>query len=310
MKEKKISLKNGKVWIAILLALSMFLTLSACGHKTTDDSKEDDDAVADGSSVSSDAVKIGDIERLAGGWNCVSLENQGDYAAGISYSYDAELYVMYNGECYGSLFKSLYELEDDGDWENPVCSMKLKDGKMEFDGVSYNGEHTLDIVAEYKIADIQKSSVTEREDINLFYRNAKDDQLTIHITGSFKVSPTDTENINLTLVYEKDLINSEDNEGILWDIMLGDWEDNYGNKWNFKAQTEGLGFTMIADGKEYKGECVDIGTFEIEEKAVYLISFFYEDSILDAIYKAKIISYNGTEFAIEQDNGKTLTFKR
>lgn len=260
---------------------------------------------------------IGD-PKLVGNWNCVSLDNKGEYTGGITYGYDADLYIMYNGQCYGSLIESLYNLENYcGDWINPIATIDAKGGEFTFKDVSINADATLELKATYTVSDIEKSSISERDDINMFHRDAKDDQLTIHFIGTLKVGPTDIRNIDFTVVYEKEGMASYDNEGILWAAMVGEWKDNYGNKWTFVPRNEvkDLGFTMVADGKEYKGQpdeyvAVDIGAYEIENKIVYLMSFNYKDTDIADIFRAKVISFNGKELCLEQDNGQKLTFSR
>ncbi len=259
---------------------------------------------------------IGD-SKLVGEWNCVSIDNKGDYAGGVVYSYDADFFIMYNGQCYGSLIESLYGLEDSGDWINPVAAIDAKNGEFAFTDVSVNGDATMDLKATYIISDIEKSSISERDDINMFYRNTKDDQLTIHFTGSLKVGPTDIRSIDFTVVYEKEGIAGYDNEGILWAAMVGEWKDNYGNQWTFMPRTEtgDLGFTMVADGKEYQGKsgeyiAIDIGAYDVDGKTEFLMELNFEDENMDDIYHAKVISFNGNELCLEQKNGQALTFTK
>ena len=259
---------------------------------------------------------IGDA-KLVGAWDCVSMDNKGDSAAGITYGYDAELYIMYNGQCYGSLIESLYGLEDDGDWINPLCSIDVKNGQFTFEDISPKGEETLDLKAEYTISNIEKSSASDRDDINKYYRDASDDQLTIHIIGTSKTGPTDIKNIDFTLVYEKDGFADDEGAGILWAAMVGEWSDNYDNEWTFMPRTEvkDLGFVMKAGGKEYKGQpdeyvAVSIGAYEIDGKITYLVSFSYEGDEVGDISRAKVISFSGNELVLEQDNGQQLVFKR
>lgn len=304
----------------------MLLTFCACGNKDVDNGDDTNNTINstennssnnnDSNSIDSYKGTIGD-SKLAGAWSCVSMDNKGDYAFGIAYSYDADLYVMYNGQCYGSLIESIYKLDDDGNWLSPACSIDAKNGEFTFTEVSYNGEETLDIKAEYTVNNIEKSSASDRDTVNVFYRDAKDDQLIIRLTGTLKMSPTDVKNIDLTLVYEKNGFTDSENEGILWAAMVGEWTDNYGNKWTFMPRTEveDLGFTMTSNGTEYKGKsedyvAVSVGSYEVNGKIEYLMSFYYDDENMSAIYDAKVISYNGNELCLEQKDGQTLTFKR
>ena len=317
----KIGKKSGGVLLAFILVLTMLLTLSACGSKPTENNDNNDNSGNSTNNNASSVVEsykgsIGD-SKLVGDWSCVSLDNQGDYAGGIAYGYDADLYIMYNGQCYGSLIESLYNLEDDGDWINPVATIDAKSGEFTFKDVSVNGDATMELKATYTIADIEKSSVSERDAINMYHRDAKDDQLTIHFTGSLKVGPTDIKNIDFTAVYEKEGMASSDNAGILWAAMVGEWKDNYGNKWTFMPRNEvkDLGFTMTADGKEYKGQsdkyvAIDIGAYEVDDKIVYLMGFNYEDENMSDISRAKIVSFSDNKLCLEQDNGQTLTFSK
>jgi len=255
--------------------------------------------------------------RLIGGWNCVSLDNKGDYTGGLFHAYDAELYIMHNGYAYGNLFSELYNLDKSGDWLNPDCFMVISGESIVFKDILYNGDFVLDIKAEYKIIDIEKSSVTEQENINKIHKEISDDQLTIHFTGSLKVGPTDVRNIDFTLVYEKDVSSNFKNEGILWAMMIGEWSDNFGNKWVFMPRNESkdLGFTVITDGKEYKGQseeyaAISIGLFSNSEGDVaYLMDFNYQDKEMNDINRAKIISFNDQEINLELKNGDALILK-
>lgn len=314
---------------ALILMLSTLVFLGACGFGFSDnkdsgaadgkdsESVESHEETVENSSTNETNKEIIGDSKLVGAWSLVSLDNQGDYTGGIVYGYDADLYIMYNGQCYGSLIESLYNLEDDGDWINPAAAIDAENGEFTFKDVSVNGDATMELKATYTIADIEKSSVSEREKINVFYRDAKDDQLTIHFTGSLKVGPTDVRSIDFTAVYEKEGISSFKNEGILWAAMVGKWKDNYGNKWTFtpRKESEDLGFTMISDGKEYEGKsdeyvAVSIGSYEIDDKIVYLMNFNYKDEDMSDIYHAKIISFDGNELCLEQSGGQSLIFSK
>lgn len=300
------------------MTISLLFTLSVCGTK---DTNNDTDTNLDADTNNSSTVEtykgtIGDA-KLVGAWDCVSLDNKGDSVAGIAYGYDANLNIMYNGQCYGSLIESLYGLEDDGDWINPLCSIEAKNGQFTFKDISPEGEGTLDLKAEYKIGNIDKSSVSDRDTINKYYRDASDDQLTIHFTGTANTGPTEVKNIDFTLVYEKDGFADDEGAGILWAAMVGEWKDNYDNEWTFMPRTESkdLGFTMKTDSKEYKGQpdgyvAVSIGAYEIDDKITYLMSFSYEGDEVGDISRAQVISFNGNELVLEQDNGQQLIFKR
>lgn len=317
-----------KAIVVFMLTISMLLSLSACGKEEVSKSESSKETSVEDSSVkdSSDDKKTEknyssewtiDDSKLFGAWMCVSVDNPGDFAPGIMYGYDAELYIMHDGQCYGSIFESIYRLEGEGDWLNPICSLEAKKGELTFKDVSYKGEGTLELKVEYTIGDVEKSSISEDDDLNNFYRNEKDDQLTLHFTGTNKIGPTDIQTVDFTLVYEKNGFADDKSEGVLWASMVGDWEDNYGNKWTFTPRKESgdLGFVVTSDGKEYEGEtdeAVRIGVYTSadEEFDFHLMNFFYADDDMSNIEDARVISYDGSELVLEQEDGQSLIFKR
>jgi len=72
---------------------------------------------------------------------------------------------------------------------------------------------------------------------------------------------------------------------------------------------------MKTGSKEYKGQpdeyvAVSIGSYEIDDKITYLMTFSYEGDEVGDISRAKVISFSGNELVLEQDNGQQLVFKR
>ena len=321
--------------LSIVLAMVMIITMFAgCGDKSTSDTPQNNDSNinnevenndadndvdsdnsdekdnANNSSSSAIATEIGD-SRLIGSWTCVSLENNGDYSCGITFGYDAELFIMYDGQCYGSLIESVFNLDDSGDWIEPLCSIKAEDGKIIFDGVTAGGDKTMEIEAEYTISNIIKSSVTEDEDVNAYHFNTEDDQLSIHFTGSLKDGPTEFRTIDFTVVYEKEGFVNSSNEGILWRALLGEWKDNYGNTWKFTPREEymDLAFSMVSDNKTYDGSA-DIGVYTVAGEIKTLMTLSYEDDDMYDIYHAEVLSFDGNKLCLEQENGKELIFTK
>lgn len=308
---------------AIIVFLIVFVTMfSSCKQaeliKETENNATETTTNTVVETTSVNSVNIND-SRLVGAWYCVSLDNNGDYTGGLFHSYDAELYIMHNGYAYGNLFRELYNLDRSGDWLNPDCSLIISGESISFQDILYNGDFMLDIRAEYKINDIEKSSVAEQENINRIYKEISDDQLTIHFTGSLNCGPTDVRNIDFTLVYEKEVQPESNNEGILWAMMVGEWSDNLGNKWVFMPRNEckDLGFKVISDGKEYKGQseeyiAISVGLFSDRESGelAYLMDFNYQDEDVSDISRAEIISLNDKEINLELKNGDVLILKK
>lgn len=119
----------------------------------------------------------------------------------------------------------------------------------------------------YKLEDAQESrsgGATEAEN-KLFAAN-DNDLLTLHLTGTVETSPTQSENIDYSIILEK-IYFGQEKEDTVYAELIGEWSDNYGNSWVFKKnalsselRNNALKFSCTAhDGKKYSGSNVYYG---------------------------------------------------
>lgn len=116
----------------------------------------------------------------------------------------------------------------------------------------------------YTLEDAQVSrSGGATEATNKFFAANDNDLLTLHLTGKVETSPTQSEDIDYTIILEKIYYGNEKADTVYAEL-IGEWSDNYGNSWVFKKnalssglQNNALKFTCSAhDGKKYSGSSV------------------------------------------------------
>ena len=163
--------------------------------------------------------------------------------------------------------------------------------------------------------DITNSSLADdiRQD---YFAKFADDQLTVRFVGSYQSSPTTIENIDSTLVFEKQYPMWE-NDHIFEATMVGSWIDNYGNAWTFTAESDSSG-SQIPDvafsltdtvGKHYPGESISC-LRDVSTENDSLVSFYFDSDYSSADIDAKLISFDGYELILEQKNGTQLILQR
>lgn len=116
----------------------------------------------------------------------------------------------------------------------------------------------------YKLEDAQESrSGGATEATNELFAANGSDLLTLHLTGTVETSPTQSEDIDYTIILEKIYFGHE-KEDTVYAELIGEWSDNYGNSWVFKKnalssdlKNNTLKFSCTAhDGKTYSGSSV------------------------------------------------------
>ena len=94
--------------------------------------------------------------------------------------------------------------------------------------------------------------------------------------------------------------------------LIGDWEDNMGNKWNFQYEKDKDGSWKLipsmtdAEGKKHEGKSVYIQNNFAEDIPKEQIGFRFEDFSTDYY---TIVSYDGKTFNFD-NNGTSFVLTR
>lgn len=146
-----------------------------------------------------------------------------------------------------------------------------------------------------------------------FYKADENDMLVLHITGSYKKTPMETQKIDTVYHFEKELPVLY-HSGYAEMYLMGDWQDSLGNAWSFGyALPEGkdeysFSFSMKdSDGVDHisKGFYTDSEDDTVSE----LIYFSFEDfstpryKIVSADVNTLVLDDEGTELVLTRVSG-------
>lgn len=296
-----------KRWIAFLLGVAMSLSVVACGGE------KNQFAEANRLQIATYDEKESMDQKLWGLWESIETENNGERRVEIG-----NLAILPNGIVWGNYFVGVSEYID-----GTVEAKKIKTTNNEIniwdiykqikvakgEWKEEEASRYVDMKVTYEFKDIPDSSY--KNNLKYFFENDAYDQLILHITGSYKESPTSVISVNMTETYEKDypMYNSY-NYGEM--ALIGDWEDNMGNKWNFQYEKDkDESWKLIpsmtdAEGKKHEGKSVYIKNNFAEDIPKEQIGFRFEDFSTDYY---TIVSYDGKTFNFD-NNGTSFVLTR
>ncbi len=286
--------------LAFIMVLLMVLSFAACGNSAPA-AQEAPAADAPAEAASAEAVVLnedGFDPRLIGRWRVVKVEDNGQTDCKISdYS---SFYFLYDGTVYGSYTaNSTYADSPDGtakvDGNNIVIPY-------------YTSIENTELSMSYQISDTTKSLLDKPDkDAEMFYKNCPDDLMTLHVTGSYKDSPTNILSIDSTVTLQ---LEQPRWYSVFIDTMCGSWVDNYGNSWSFSHDKNGAqdySFKMTTDDKtEYKGSYIILT--HSKDAPAESVRFSFEDYSVDV--SAQIVSFDGYVLELTQESGNPLTLTR
>lgn len=153
----------------------------------------------------------------------------------------------------------------------------------------------------YELGDIQRSLLEGNTTTEAFFKKYDKDKLTLHVVGTWKVTPVETKKIDSVLTFEKDYPVFDDFQSAFVDgCLLGEWKDTAGNTWSFSYASQDakeLTFSLTAEnGKVYEGKKI-YSHADYEEACEYFDFTFDGFKMEDLLF----VSYDGTRFVF--DNG-------
>lgn len=296
-----------KKGIAILLGVAMALSVAACG------AEKNQFVEANRVQIVTYDEKESIDQKIVGAWDSMETENKGDKSIEIG-----DIAILPNGIVWGSYFVRPSEYIDGtveakkimtNDNEINIWEIykQIKVAKGEWGEEEAN--RYVDMKVTYEFKDIPDSSY--KNNVKYFYENDAYDQLILHITGSYKESPTSLISVNVMEVYEKDYPMYT---GIYYGYMtlVGDWEDNMGNQWNFQYEKDKDGSWQLipsmtdAEGKKHEGKAVYFQNNFGEDIPKEQVRFCFEDFSTEYY---TIVSYDGKTFNFD-DNGSSFVLTR
>ena len=328
-----------KRWIAILLGVAMAVSVVACGAEKTNqlaDEKQsveenqladEKQSVEENQLAEENRVQIATYnekesidQKIVGVWDSIETENNGDKKIEIG-----DLSILPNGIVWGSDFVKCTEYLDGTAEAKKIKTsnneiniwdiykqIKVAKGEVsEEEAARYT-----DMKITYEFKDIARATyMMEQEEY--FYEKDANDQLILHITGSYKENPTSVVTIDTTEVYEKDypLYGTDNNahsEDYVSMALLGNWEDSMGNQWEFgyKKNDENHWERTVSmtdsDGKRYEQGHVYTVYVIGEDVPTETMRFYFKD-FSTAAYT--IVSYDGKTFNFD-DNGSSFVLTR
>ena len=157
-----------------------------------------------------------------------------------------------------------------------------------------------DFDVSYELKDITSSSETfykDDEAANKFYGDCPNDQLILHVTGTVQTGPTNSYDVDSTIVYER---SCDVRDWLQW-RMVGIWKDNLGNTWEFLPDPDHtVSFSMTgADGTRYEGS-----SFDSSLKYDFVKFYFTENNATTDSYS--IDYFDGNCLKLSDDKGDTL----
>lgn len=158
------------------------------------------------------------------------------------------------------------------------------------------------------------SEVDESYIENISYvLSSKGDEQTLTITEEATEikGPTKKAHYEVTLTFVRDY---EDIDALYEYSLLGNWTDNFGNKWAFSVNEESTSFSLSfeltdSSGKKYASSPISsVWVGYDEDEKVTEIDFIFEVHSND-IY-AEIVSFDGNVLEMTQDDGSSLVLTR
>lgn len=294
---------------ALILVIVLLLCSTACASWTTNAKGQNGELTFMTPPENFDS-------KLVGEWIVVSGQERGQLKfvninGEIKY---INLGFTYSGGVYGNLID---EICDSDYFYNSDEFLPVDQASTENDMIiiPYSIEG-LDITMQYSFQDAKQPS-NEDDKTGNYFAKYDNDQLTIHIVGEYKSSPTRKDSIDTTVVFEK-IYPAYRYVGSFDNAMVGTWIDNLGNTWTFtsdkkKNTPREFSFYFIDSNKErYIGSSTSFIPAETNDSdCVERIGFYFEDSQSSAdVRNSKVISFDGYTLTLEEENGTQLILKR
>ncbi len=329
-------------WICFTLALSLVLALAACGGASeepepapsptaaSDAPAPETDAPSSEEPAPSDApapapAAEGFDPALAGKWILVSDTHNGDQEMGLG-----DFCMLPDGTFFGPRLAGIsgiprYEQYLAAGLEAPKASTgngKLEILKPLIDSIGELEQVDVQAAADafsglevtYELADITEGSEGR---YTSYYEHYDNDQLTLHITGSYQANPTTVYTVDSTVVYEKEypLFDGVIPGEYLYPYLVGDWTDSLGNQWSFgynvdtENQSAEFHFEMVdAKGAQHVGEYIYcISSSDDDPEVVETVEFDFEDFKAGAY---ALVSFDSTTLSLRDATGKDFTLTR
>ena len=241
-------MKKFTVLIALLLAAVL---MAGCSSSSSN-------APAGTEAASQQSTETEFPQELVGLWMPIDEKNNG---YNIFSSLPVKSFLLkylgftYDGQVYGTMFY------DSDTVYSPTETAVISGNEIIIPALQANHDG---LKVTYTLEDAQVSrSGGATEATNKFFAANDNDLLTLHLTGKVETSPTQSEDIDYTIILEK-IYYGYKKADTVYAELIGEWSDNYGNSWVFKKnalssdlQNNALKFTCSAhDGKKYSGSSV------------------------------------------------------
>ena len=241
-------MKKFTVIIALLLAV---ILAAGCSSNSSN-------VPADTEAAPRQSTEVEFPQELVGLWKPVDEKNNG---YNIFSSVPIKTFILkylgftYDGHVYGTMFY------DRDTVYSPTETAIISGNEIVIPALQAYHEG---MKVTYKLEDAQESrSGGATEATNKLFAANDNDLLTLHLTGTVETSPTQSEDIDYTIILEKIYFGHE-KEDTVYAELIGEWSDNYGNSWVFKKnalssdlKNNTLNFSCAAhDGKKYSGSSV------------------------------------------------------
>lgn len=332
---------------AVLLAVTMAATISACGDtKPWAQSKENLPAAStapesgETSGASSEmlspedppssaeaeeaetAGKSGGFDQqLAGSWAQVSKESSGDK----EFNLGTRLSFLHDGSFFGDILGGdFHDIVASGlecpkaatDGDTIQIFEEIADFAIQRGQTTQKDASKYDLSITYELGDIRASLSDEdgiRHKYDGWYEKYDQDKLVFHLKGKIRETPTTIATIDSVLTYERIypayIYNSED----YFDACLyGSWKDSMGNAWTFDYNEGGSLRAVLTDtdGDTYTDGTVMDSLVDLENGTESVYFFFDGDSpFTTPTYLIR--GFDGTVLSLEdKETGEAFTMTK
>ncbi len=264
------------------------------------------------------AAPIGFDENLVGGWHRISELTQENEDAPISSVLGYSLYFLPDGRFYSDtsgrhipLYSEMAVIASAG-IEMPKAAadgdtLEMLDPYFEYlravakvspeeAGDLSDLDMYEDLKITYAVEDID-APLDDDEYAKSYFEKYKNDKLTLHITGKFKKSPVDVQNIDTTMVYQKEYPIFP-NDYFAEPYLDGVWKDSAENVWAFLYDTEGKFQFSLTDtaGVVHAGDFISKSWDDEDPECKEYLMFYFED-------------FTSPEYEIVSFDNSTLSMK-